>query len=301
MCSIKHLTLLADFNYLHYAIALIDSITPYLDQTFIINFLALDHKTKQIIESLKNKFIVVNTEDDLNFSDALNDLKEKNRRYYLWSLASYYTNYIIKKHCNCESVMYIDSDIFFHKNINILYSEFKENDVGIFAHRFTDKIHLENSGKYNVGVVYFKNSEKGKKVLEWWTDAVVNMKYSEMKLNTCGDQKYLNYFTTLCEPGEIYIDEHIGHGAPWNWASYDLSRLLDYEVIYKGEVQELVFTHFSKFKCDFKNKCFHIDDYSEFTNNGKIYKHQSLLNIHILYFNKLLNIYNNIIQKTCTI
>ena len=112
---------------------------------------------------------------------------------------------------NCDSVLYIDSDIIFHRDIKILYESFANKDVGIFRHRFL-KIDEEcEYGKYNVGVVYFKNSKQGQQVLNWWSDAVLHKKYPE--LATCGDQKYLDKFPSLCE--NIFIDGNIGHGAPW--------------------------------------------------------------------------------------
>lgn len=196
------------------------------------------------------------------------------------------------KNTNCESVMYIDADILFHKDILLLYDAFGNKDVGIFRHRFKNEAIMSYAGDFNVGVVYFKNSAKGREVLEWWTDAVLYRKYAEKGLDTCGDQKYLNEFPNLCNENELFIDGNIGHGAPWNWLEYGLDRVDKYLINYQWRDQDLVFTHFSKFFYDFEN-----DSYDElwlgyypFTDNGQVFiNYPALKRLHNEYFNHLKN------------
>jgi hypothetical protein len=56
---------------------------------------------------------------------------------------------------------YIDSDIFFYQDIDIVYQEIGNKSVGIIAHRH-NSVGSDRDGAYNVGVVYFKNNEMGK-------------------------------------------------------------------------------------------------------------------------------------------
>ena len=286
----KHVTILCDFNYLHYALVLLGSIDSFESSTnLIINFLCLDDRTFNIISNIKLRFkINCYKEEVILNNQTIINLKTYQTRYYFWALASYFSNYIMSITPNCSSVMYIDSDIVFHKDINILYETFGEKDIGIFKHRFDKEAQLNESGKFNVGIVYFKNSSKGKEVLHWWTDAVLYKKYAELQLHTCGDQKYLDHFPVLCSENEIYIDDDIGHGAPWNWGSYNIDNIANYEITYKGKTQPLVFTHFSKFKFEFKSNSYCLGDlYRIFTNNNQIYKNVSLKKIHDDYFRSL--------------
>jgi len=288
--KINNVTMLCDYNYIHYAIALLTSINYYETKNILVHFLCLDEKTFNIISNLQlNIDIICYNETNILLDKAIVDLKTNEKRYYFWALASYFSNYIMNNVLlpTSKSLMYIDSDIYFHKDFHILYENFKEKDVGIFRHRFDSQTHLDESGSFNVGVVYFKNSKKGKEILSWWTDAVLNKKYSERGLNTCGDQKYLNAFPEMCLEEEIYIDENIGHGAPWNWKSYSNIDSESYEVIYKEQVQPLVFTHFSKFNFDFEEGSYRFSNYECFTNNNSIYELPSLKKIHIEYFQKL--------------
>lgn len=286
----NHITILCDYNYLHYAIALLLSMNDYNTTNIVIHFLCLDETTYKVVSNLQLNLKINCYKDDVVLSDPIvSNLKETDTRYYFWSLASYFSNYIMKNvlTSRCKSVMYIDSDIFFHKDFHTLYNIYQEKDVGIFKHRFDDKAQLNESGQFNVGVVYFKNTIKGRKVLNWWTDAVIHKKYSNHRLHTCGDQKYLDAFPQMCAPKEIYIDENIGHGAPWNWASYSHIDANTYEIIYKGISQPLVFTHFSKFKFDIKNDTYRFEYYEIFTQNNNIYNSPPLKKIHDEYFNKL--------------
>ena len=281
--------MLCDSNYLHFALALLMSIKNGNIADLFINFLCLDDKTYNVISNLEMyDNIKCYREDIMLISQDVNNLKNTNKKYYLWSLASLFTNYILKSQPpDCESVLYIDADVFFHLDVHILYNQFGNKDVGIFRHRFTDKNQLQESGNFNVGVVYFKNSLKGKEVLDWWADAVLFKKYP--KLATCGDQKYLDYFPIICTENEIYMDDNIGHGAPWNWYQYNMNNIHNYEIIYNSQSQPLVFTHFSKFHYSIENNEYHHsrEFYHCFTNNNEIYKHEGLKKIHDDYFSQI--------------
>ena len=208
-------------------------------------------------------------------------LKNENYRYFCWTLASYFSNYLMNK--NLGNIIYIDSDILFHHDLNIVLEAIGEKEVGIFRHRQFNTSRPE--GFFNVGVVYFKDSEISRRVLSWWSDAVLFLKYPE--LSTCGDQKYLDAFPTMCSNDKIFIEGEIGHGAPWQWQLFDYS---DYEtngnIIWEGRTQKLIFSHFSQF--DFRE-----DGYTPSTQHHiytplSMYSdNKSLKMIYDDYYNKL--------------
>jgi lipopolysaccharide biosynthesis glycosyltransferase len=100
---------------------------------------------------------------DFNCLDLMK-LKNENYRYFCWTLASYFSNYLMNK--NLGDVIYIDSDILFHHDLNIVLEAIGEKEVGIFRHRQFKTNRPE--GFFNVGVVYFKDSELSRHVLSWW-------------------------------------------------------------------------------------------------------------------------------------
>ena len=242
----KNICTVSDINYLSKGLALYDSISNNFPN-FILNYLCIDDLTYEKLNYLNLPNLKVFHVDEFTSKDiVLLDLKNNDYRYFCWSLASYFSNYLLNT--NIDSITYIDSDIFFHHSLEILFDSFGDkNEIGIFRHRQFDLSTPYHDGWFNVGVVYFKNGKIGRHICNWWSDAVLYKKYEN--LSTCGDQKYLDEFPNMCPEDYIYIDGDIGHGAPWQWQLYDFS---DYEengnIIWNGNKQKLIFTHFSQFK-----------------------------------------------------
>ena len=237
-----NLTTVSDYNYLSKGIALYESLLD-TSNDFVLHYLCIDIESfdklsKYECDTLK----VYNVNDLLNSDTSLMDVKNSEYRYFCWSLASYFTQHLMKK--LDVPLIYIDSDIYFHQSINELYNLMESKSIGIFKHRqFTTE---RPEGAYNVGVCYFNNDVVGKHILNWWSDAVLYKKYPQ--LATCGDQKYLDAFPSMCPDDLIFDESTIGHGAPWLWQLYDFSELDNSgEIIWNGNKQKLFFTHFSQF------------------------------------------------------
>ena len=246
----KEICTVSDFNYLSKGLALYESLIEYSDN-FTLNYLCIDDKSFKFLKPFETTNLKVWSVNDLLKNDKnLLQLKNNNYRYFCWSLASYFSNFLIKK--NNKSVTYIDSDILLHDNIDIILNEIGNKDVGIFRHRQFELTSNRPDGLYNVGIVFFKNSDLGKLLLNWWSDAVLHMKYPN--LATCGDQKYLEEFPRLCPKDRIFIEGNIGHGAPWQWQLFNYD---DYEtdgtIIWEGKKQKLIFSHFSQFNYNLEN------------------------------------------------
>ncbi len=240
----NHISTVADKKYVYKGLTLYDSIYSK-NNNIIFHFFCIDNETKNIVERAKLPGVITYCLEDINPEKELLDIKQKQYPYYCWSLASYFTNFLMQK--LDIPVTYIDSDIYFHYDINFLYNKIKESDVGMFRHRHIPLTHTHrHEGLYNVGVLFFNNTEKGKKMLWWWKDAVLHKKYPQYA--TCGDQKYIEVFAQQQGKANIYIDKDIGHGAPWQWQLYDYSKFNDNgNIIWEGEEQKLIFSHFSQF------------------------------------------------------
>ena len=237
----KNLCTVSDINYLLQGLTLYESLKKTTSD-FILHYLCIDEKSYDVLKPLENNTLKVYSVDTFVSSDPLLlNLKNSEYRYFCWSLASYFSNKLLSK---VEFITYIDSDIYFHGNIDIILKEIGSRDVGIFRHRQFPLNTYRPEGLYNVGVVFFRNSELGVSVSDWWSDAVLNKKYREYA--TCGDQKYLDNFPNLCPPESIYLDENIGHGAPWLWQLYEF--IDTHKIKWENKEQDLIFTHFSQFK-----------------------------------------------------
>ena len=232
----------SDINYLNQGLALYESLLEHSND-FTLHYLCIDNKSFEKLEQYECETLkVYDVEHFLRIDVILNNLQKTEYRYFCWSLASYFSNQMLKS--NIDSITYIDSDIYFHKSLDLIIDDIGDKEVGIFRHRQFPLNSNRPEGLYNVGVVYFKNTPLGKKVSDWWVDAVINKKYPQYA--TCGDQKYLEYFQVMTGNDNIYIDGNIGHGAPWHWQTFRF--MGNGKIKYGNEIQDLVFTHFSQFE-----------------------------------------------------
>lgn len=276
-----NLCTVSDYNYLIKGLTLYESLLKH-SKDFVLYYLCIDDKSYEklkVYECLSLKVIHVN--DLLDKDQTLQLIKDTEYKYFCWSLASYFTNYLMLS--NIGDITYIDSDIYFHDDFNKILEEIGDRQVGIFRHRQFELFWDVPSGNFNVGVVHFKNQKIGRRTLDWWCDAVLNKKYPH--LAKCGDQKYLEAFLELGD--YLYVDDNIGHGAPWQWQLYDFSNYKKNKTIIWGDKeQKLIFTHFSQFEIlndgYIPSKMHHIytplDEYS---------KNQNLKIIYDEYYNNL--------------
>ncbi|MBF0449812.1 MAG: hypothetical protein HQK75_03845 [Candidatus Magnetomorum sp.] len=119
--------------------------------------------------------------------------------------------------------MYLDADLFFYASPDPIWQELDQHSVMIHEHRFSpEQKYLERNGKYNVGLLCFKNDSQGMKVLNWWRSCCNEWCFYRLEEGKFGDQLYLNQFPTRFQG--VKILEHIGAGvAPWNHIQYQFS------------------------------------------------------------------------------
>jgi hypothetical protein len=243
---------ISDYNYLPRGLALYESLIRNNDD-IVLHYLCADEKSYNAISKYSCDSLKVYTDKELLERDHdLSELKSNDNLYYLFTLASYFANHLMDK--DIGNITYMDSDIFFYGDFQIILDEIGDKEIGMFRHRCFHMGCYRPEGLFNVGVVYFKNSPIGKECLHWWKDAVLHKKYPA--LATCGDQKYLEAFLELPKD-RVFIDGDIGHGAPWQWQLYDYSEYLkDGLIIWGEERQELLFSHFSEFTYDLNTDSF---------------------------------------------
>ena len=259
---------LSDINYLNQGKALFRSLAKVSSEDFVLYYLCLDQDTYDYLIGYDARIVPV-------FLSEVEKTSEKARQYknnsqyneYCWSLASTFSLFLLEKH-EIDSVMYMDSDLYFYQDPKLIYDEIGEKSVGIIRHRHNTS--LSPDGEYNVGIIYFKNDEDGLNCLRWWNDAILLKTNPE--LATCGDQKYLEGFIPRFGDSVCVVDETIAHGAPWNYRLYVYDYIEDGNVIWGDKIQPLVFNHFSKFGYTDQGQIWPDKNcYTPHTMNGAVY------------------------------
>ena len=312
----NHICTLSDINYLHYGICLYESLTENSTDDFTLHYLALDEKTKTKLLELNFSNLVVYTQEDLNSKDkTFQDLKKNNKSCPLenkkenmdiedghspfhWMLSSFFSNFLLE-HENLPHILYVDSDILFYSNIDFIFDNIKDKHVGLVSHKHIQlNKNEENPGYYNVGIIYFNNTELGRKCLDFWKYCCT---YPENKyakpFGCCGDQKYLELFEDVIGSENIdLLCLSVGNLAPWNLPMVtllDTGRFIWKDpsgiVLKDKEIeQQLVFYHFSHFNSNFESLSYSMDRAGEW---GPFIRSQhGVPDLYWNYFDKLINI-----------
>lgn len=247
----------ADSNYLLKGLALYNSLKFTLkDQLFQLHWLCLDDKcydelhkmwpqvsgTQEIVlyqlsqlEKQYAELAIMKSNPATKYGTAYSN--------YCWSLTPWFIDHVLNDTFeHIEDLMYIDSDIQLLKNPELISRAIGTRSVGIHTHRFSKPFHEIEVGWYNVGVVYFKNDDIGRKVASAWKGWLIDTSNPYYTTHgKTGDQKYLELFEQIAGSENVCIfddNTNLTHLAPW---------CADIE-----PAKELMFFHFSHFRYDLK-------------------------------------------------
>ena len=181
---------------------------------------------------------------------------------YCWTSTPSSIYYCIKKF-NLTNCTYVDADICFYSNPDVLINEMGDSSVLITNHHYT-KLYDQSStsGKYCVQFVTFKNTEQGITVLNWWREACIDWCFNRLEDGKFGDQKYLDNWLEMFNGVHELI--HRGGGiAPWNAQQYTFknnNHEISCHEIATGKKFAAVFFHFHSLK-------FHQDNIVQFSDS----------------------------------
>ena len=245
---------LFDSYYLDKGIALYKSIEK-VTQDFTLYIFCFDDKAYDILNQFQFTHAVILHHTCFETEELLEKKRERSKAEYCWTCTPVIIDYVLR-HYDVDSCTYLDSDLYFYHNPQILFDEIIEAqaDVTIVEHRFKDNAYgrklEERNGKYCVEFNYFKNSEKAHKVLNWWKEKCFEWCYDIPEPERMGDQKYLNQFIRLFEG--VHELQHLGGGvAPWNLEQYSIVKIDGADIYmktHKNEEFPLVFYHFQNIR-----------------------------------------------------
>ena len=209
---------LFDSNYLIRGLAMYESLLKN-SSNFHLYILPFDDKSSSILEKLKLINVTIINLKNFETKELLKIKKERTLVEYYWTCTPSIIKYCFNKF-KLDNCIYIDADIYFFSDPDILIEEMKNKAVSITEHRYSSN--LNNSvlyGKYNVQFMVFKNNKNSLQVLEWWRKACNKWCYNRVEDGKFGDQKYLDCWVTKFRG--VHEIQHLGAGvAPWNQDNY---------------------------------------------------------------------------------
>ncbi|MEW6237613.1 MAG: hypothetical protein AB1656_19695 [Candidatus Omnitrophota bacterium] len=242
----RHLCTYFDKNFLVPGLTLYRSLAK-TNTEFQLYVLCFDEYTAEFLRSLRLSNLIVIPQKEFEQNDEALWTAKGNR-----SLIEYYFTcspslplYILKKWPSIESIAYVDADLFFFNSPEPIFQEFADRSILICEHRFPDSLKsLEEWGKYNVGLIIFRNDANARDCLQWWRDRCNEWCYDRLEDGKFADQKYLDDWPQRFNGAAVL--QHKGAGlAPWNLGNYTLD--LNHQPITVDEAP-LIFYHYHGLK-----------------------------------------------------
>ncbi len=233
------------------AIACFLSLYKTMDN-FKVYILCADEKCYEFFKEINLDKIALVTIYELNREDLLEIKASRKLNQYCWTLKPGFIKYIFSLDDSIERVTYIDSDLFFYQNPNIIfenqpYASVLLSSGEIFLPMYSKEFNHTMqtlTGNFNSGFISFKKDANGLECVNWWDKMCVDSCTSNPEDNKFGDQKYLDDMPFLFnDVYEITTQGiNIGH---WNYSKYNFTVANDNIMVNNNK---LIFYHFSGFR-----------------------------------------------------
>ena len=273
----KYFCTLFDKNYLIKGLSMIESLNKNCKECKIF-VLCLDKETKYILEKISIEQLHCISLEEVENDELIYAKSTRNIAEYCWTLASYFTWYVMENNKNVKLLTYLDADLFFYSSVEPIFEEIGDSSISIIEHRFSKPFKsLEINGRFCVEWNTFRRDEEGLNCLNTWRKQCLEWCYYKLEENRMGDQKYLDEWPNKYKSCHIIQNEGAGI-APWNYSSYDIQKIN--KKIFINNTN-LIFYHFHQFQLLPNEKFYRLSEiYTSYKREpNEIYKvyEQSLL------------------------
>jgi hypothetical protein len=215
---------LFNWLYLPQGIALYRSLERTVSGEFTLHVLCMDDFTLNALRSLDLPNLRPIPLSEIE-NDALKAVREKRTiGEYCWTCTTPLLRHVIAQQVADTVVSYIDADVGFFSDPSIVLAEMGNGSIYVHEHDFAPE-HAElqkASGRFNVGLVAFRNNEEGRACLEKWSAQCLDQCVMDPAAGLCGDQGYLDEWPELY--AGLVISSNPGVGlAPWNISKHKLA------------------------------------------------------------------------------
>ena len=144
---------------------------------------------------------------------------------YCWTCKPHLMRYIFRQDPQCQTLIYLDADIFFFNTPELIFQEFNNHSIGITPHHFAsrEKFLAIKTGSYNAGFIVLRRDNAGLKCLNWYDRQCLHWCFARSENGKIGDQGYLNQWPKLFS-GVICFDHKGINAGPWNLKNYSISQ-----------------------------------------------------------------------------
>ncbi|MEC9464573.1 MAG: hypothetical protein VX834_02235 [Myxococcota bacterium] len=216
-----------DRNYLVRLVALARSLFTHEPKGTELIVICFDELTRLLLEGLNIEGLSTIALHTIEHGDheLLSKRRLRSPTEYYWTMTPTLLLRVLERRPEIDVLTYTDADTLFFSRADAIYDELASNSVLIHEHRYQASLaKLDNqAGRFNVGLMCFRNDSEGLATLGWWRRACLDWCYARFEDNKFGDQKYLEAFPDRVTA--LQVLQYPGAGtAPWNHENYRYSR-----------------------------------------------------------------------------
>jgi ectoine hydroxylase-related dioxygenase (phytanoyl-CoA dioxygenase family)/lipopolysaccharide biosynthesis glycosyltransferase len=155
---------------------------------------------------------------------------------------------------NCEKIIYLDPDIVIFNRLDCIAEKLDDHSIVLTPHQTEPENYNEavidneicslKHGVYNLGFLAIRNSEEGRRFLEWWLKRCFDFCYDDIPGGIFTDQRWIDLAPAFFE--DLYILREPNYNvATWNLTNRMATGSLKEGIFING--RPLCFYHFSGF------------------------------------------------------
>jgi putative methyltransferase (TIGR04325 family) len=242
MRVIRHYCSYFDHNYLPRALLLIDSLRAQ-GAAFHVHALCLSELCATIMTelALPDVSIIELATFERHYPELHGVKSERTPLEYIFTMTPFLPSYCLETTEGLDEITYLDSDLYFYDDPELVFAEIGDRSIGIIPHRFSaNRADHRPFGEFNVGWVTFRMTPEGRRCLteyrrnclDWCSERPDNGRFA--------DQGYLNSW-----PQDYAGVAVIGHKGA-NVANYNVDNyaVSEHDGRFWCDDQPLIFYHF---------------------------------------------------------
>jgi hypothetical protein len=222
---VNHYCTYFDRGFLVQGLALWRSLAT-LDADAVLWVLALDDYTVAALRETGGTFLRTVTLVEVEAGDPELAAAKANRSRveYYFTLSPCWPRWLLRAHPEIERVTYVDADMLFFANPEPVFDRMDAGQASVLmtAHRFPEwqRAHYERHGRYNVGILSFRNDATGQGCLDDWRARCIAWCHDRLEDGKYADQKYLDDWPARLDSALLVLDHPGVNFAPWNWLAH---------------------------------------------------------------------------------
>lgn len=241
--AMRYYCTLFDSVYLSRGLAMYRSLAKH-SKDFRLYIFAFDDFTLTTLRGMALPHVEVVSLAEFETPELLAVKQTRGKGEYCWTCTPWIILHCIERFGH-EACTYIDADLWFVDDPEVLHTEMGNRSVLITEHRYAPQYDkAKRKGIYCVQFITFRHNLDGMTALRWWAARCLEWCFDRVEDGKFGDQKYLDDWTDRFSG--VHVLQHLGGGvAPWNAFQYTF-RVNDVNVLMSTSVGEykLIFYHF---------------------------------------------------------